>query len=46
MSGRRSRGKGLIVNKNTDFSTFQWKVGMRFPNRDAFKRAITKFAIT
>ena len=40
--GRRSRVRGLVVNKNTDFSTFKWKVGLRFPNRDAF----TKFSIT
>ena len=39
------RGRGLVVNKNTAFSTFQWKVGLRFPNRDVFKRAVTKFVI-
>ena len=33
------------MNKNTTFSTFQWKVGLRFPNRDVFKRAVTKFVI-
>ena len=37
---------GLVVNKNTNFSTFQWKVALRFPNRDAFKKAIAKFSIT
>ena len=46
ISGRRRRGRGLVVNENTDFSTFQWKVGLIFPNIDAFKRAVTKFSIT
>ena len=39
-------GRGFVVNENTNFSTFKWKVGLRFPNRDAFKRAVTKFGIT
>ena len=34
------------MNENTNFLTFQWKVGLIFPNRDAFKRAVTKFVIT
>ena len=46
ISGRRRRGRGLVVNENTDFSTFQWKVGLIFPNIDAFKREVTKFSIT
>ena len=40
------RGRGLVVNENTYFSTFQWKVGLRYPNRDTFKKAVTKLAIT
>ena len=35
-----------VVKENTNFSTFQWKVGLRFPNRDAFKKAIAKYAVT
>ena len=38
--------RGLVVNENTYFSTFQWKVGLRFPNGDAFKTTIAKFSIT
>ena len=34
------------MNENINFSIFKWKVSLRFPNRDAFKRAVTKFAIT
>ena len=34
------------MNENTDFSTFKWKVGLRFPNRDAFKKAVAKFVVT
>ena len=34
------------MNENTNFSTFQWKIGLKFPNRDAFKKAIAKFVIT
>ena len=40
------RCRGLVVNENTDFSTFQCKVGLIYPSRDAFKRVVTKFAIT
>lgn len=32
-----------IVDENTNFSTFKWKVGLRFPNRDAFRRTIAKY---
>ena len=42
----RKKTCGEVVNKNINFSTFQWKVGLRFPNRDAFKKAIAKFAVT
>ena len=35
---------GLVMNENTNFSTFKWKVGLRFPNRDPL--TVTKFAIT
>ena len=38
ISERKMRSKGLVVNENTDFSTFKWKVGLRFPNIDAFQR--------
>ena len=34
------------MNENTNSSTFKWKVGFIFSNRDAFKKTITKFAIT
>ena len=34
------------MNENTYFSTFKWKTCLRFPNRDGFKRAVAKFAIT
>ena len=42
-SVRRRRTCGEVVNENTDFSTFKWKVRLRFPNRDAFKKAIPKY---
>ena len=42
----RGRTYGEVVNENTDFSTFQWKVGLRFPNRDAFKKATAKYVVT
>ena len=44
MHSRRTCGE--VVKENTNFSTFQWKVGLRFPNRDAFKKAIAKYAVT
>ena len=34
------------MNENTDFSIFKWKVGLRFQNKDAFKKAVAKFAVT
>ena len=34
------------MNENTDFLTFQWKVGLSFPKREAFKKAIAKFVVT
>ena len=34
------------MNENTYFSTFQWKVKLRFPNRDVFKKAVSKFVVT
>ena len=34
------------MNENTNFSTFQWKVGLRFPNREAFKKVVAKFEVT
>ena len=40
ISERRMGSRGLVVNENTDFSTFQWKVGLRFPNKDVLKRAL------
>ena len=43
---RRKRTCGEVVNENTNFSTFQWKVRLRFPNRDAFKKAVAKFLVT
>ena len=42
----RRRTCGDVVNENTNFSIFQWKVGLRFPNRDAFKKVVVKFVIT
>ena len=46
ISVRRRRTCGEVVNDNMNFSTFQWKVELRFPNRDAFKKAIAKFVVT
>ena len=43
---RIRRTCGEVVNENTDFSTFKWKVGLRFPNRDAFKKTIIKYVVT
>ena len=34
------------MNEKMNFLTFQWKVGLRFPNRDAFKKVISKFVVT
>ena len=34
------------MNENIDFSTFKWKVRLRFPNGDAFKKVVVKFAVT
>ena len=34
------------MNENTNVSIFQWKVGLRFPNKYAFKKVIAKFVVT
>ena len=34
------------MNEITNFSKFQWKASLKFPNRDAFKKKIAKFAVT
>ena len=46
ISGRRRRTYCEVVNENTNFSIFLWKVRLRFPNRDAFKKEVVKFAVT
>ena len=46
ISVRSRRTCGEVVNENTDFSTFKWKVVLRFPNKDAFKKAIAKYVVT
>ena len=33
------------MNENIDFSTFQWKIGLKFSNRDAFKKSVAKFVV-
>ncbi|KAL2942089.1 Proteoglycan 4 [Bienertia sinuspersici] len=43
-SGRGSR-RGQLVGPETDFSTFSWKVGQRFPNRQDFKQAVARYGI-
>ncbi|KAL2932463.1 Protein DEHYDRATION-INDUCED 19-like protein 4 [Bienertia sinuspersici] len=42
--GRRSR-RGLLVGLDTDFRTFEWKVGQRFTTRDAFKSVVARLPI-
>ncbi|KAL2935882.1 hypothetical protein RDABS01_019000 [Bienertia sinuspersici] len=42
--GRRSK-RGLLVDPETDFIKFKWKVGQQFATRDNFKQAVSKYAI-
>ncbi|CAH9106999.1 unnamed protein product [Cuscuta epithymum] len=42
---RNHKKNDTFVDSNTDFSTFEWKVGQRFATREDFKRAVAKFAI-
>ncbi|XP_021773983.1 uncharacterized protein LOC110737942 [Chenopodium quinoa] len=41
---RRKRA-GNLVSADTDFSVFSWKVGQRFSSREAFRDAVSKYAI-
>ncbi|KAL2932633.1 Hemoglobin and hemoglobin-haptoglobin-binding protein C [Bienertia sinuspersici] len=41
----KKRAKKLVVHEGTDWNTFEWKVGQRFPNRKSFKEAVTKYAV-
>ncbi|KAL2934028.1 Halomucin [Bienertia sinuspersici] len=43
-TGRRS-SRGVLVGPETDFTSFEWKVGQRFATRDDFKAAVAKYAI-
>ncbi|KAL2933539.1 GTPase-activating protein BEM3 [Bienertia sinuspersici] len=41
---RRDRKK--VATDKVDFSTFQWEAGQRFPSRQDFRAAVTRFAVT
>ncbi|KAL2896655.1 Antiviral helicase SKI2, partial [Bienertia sinuspersici] len=44
--GRKKRKqRAVVVNCNTDFTKFQWTVGIRFPNREEFKECVTRYAV-
>ena len=34
-----------MVNERTDWSTFQWPVGQKFPSRHEFRATVAKFAV-
>lgn len=42
--GRKER-RSTLVGSETDFTTFRWKVGQRFPTRDSFKQAVAKYGV-
>ncbi|KAL2904518.1 Trafficking kinesin-binding protein 1 [Bienertia sinuspersici] len=42
---RRRRVNRMVVSDGTDWTTFEWKVGHRFPNRKSFKDAVARYAI-
>ena len=33
------------MSEHTDFARFEWKVGFRFPNREAFRQSVAKYAV-
>ncbi|KAL2940406.1 Neurogenic locus notch-like protein 1 [Bienertia sinuspersici] len=37
--------RSLLVDTETDFTVFKWKVGQRFPTRELFREAVAKFAV-
>ena len=41
----RTSSRRLIVEPSTDFTTFVWKVGHRFPNRASFRSAVGRYAV-
>ncbi|KAL2929334.1 Isoleucine--tRNA ligase [Bienertia sinuspersici] len=44
-NAHRRRGNRMVVSDGTDWTTFEWRVGHRFPNRISFKDAVTRYAI-
>ncbi|KAL2940041.1 Deoxyuridine 5'-triphosphate nucleotidohydrolase [Bienertia sinuspersici] len=43
---RQSREeRSLLVSENSDWASFKWRAGQRFPTRELFKKAVAKFAI-
>lgn len=42
---KRREARALKVSDGFDWSTLQWRVGQRFPNRDCFREAVARFAI-
>ncbi|KAL2928614.1 RAP domain-containing protein chloroplastic, partial [Bienertia sinuspersici] len=44
-NARRRRGNRMVVSDGTDWTTFEWRVGHRFPNRKSFKDAVARYAI-
>ncbi|KAL2900866.1 Midasin [Bienertia sinuspersici] len=43
--GARRERRGDLVHADTDFSSFVWKVGQRFPTRDDFKESVKKYSV-
>ncbi|KAL2924672.1 Antiviral helicase SKI2 [Bienertia sinuspersici] len=43
---RQSREeRSSLVSENSDWASFKWRAGQRFPTRELFKKAVAKFAI-
>ncbi|KAH9613758.1 hypothetical protein KSS87_007755 [Heliosperma pusillum] len=43
--GKRKRSSVPIVDEKSDFSKLKWCVGIRFPNPELFKEAVTRYAV-
>ncbi|XP_056695664.1 uncharacterized protein [Spinacia oleracea] len=41
----RKKKRGVLVGADTDFNTFKWSVGQRFPERKAFKDAVAMYGV-
>ncbi|KAL2939828.1 Transposase for insertion sequence element IS1081 [Bienertia sinuspersici] len=45
LEGGNQSEKGELVQADTDFTKFRWKVGQRFTNGTEFKDVVTKYAV-